>query len=135
MRLALDHHYSTQIAFGLRDRGHDVVTAVEKGWESEEDELLLELCVAETRALVTNNVGDFAVIARRWAAEGRQHAGLIFTSDVNLPRGRDTIGRYTNALDALLAANGADGAFTDRIHWLSDVVTEPRRPRRRSRRH
>lgn len=135
MKLALDHHYSPQIAIGLRDRGYDVVAAVEKGWESQEDELLLELCEAESRALVTNNVGDFIVIARQWAAQGRQHAGLILTSDASLPRGRDTIGRYIAALDALLAANEADGAFTDRIHWLSDAVTRPPTPRRRNRRH
>jgi hypothetical protein len=135
VRLALDHHYSTRIAIGLRDRGHDVVAVVERGWETEEDEPLLELCEAEERALVTNNVGDFAVIARRWAAQGRQHAGLIFTSDGNLPRGRETIGRYVDALGELLAVHDADDAFVDRVHWLSDAGTKPRPPRRQTRRH
>lgn len=131
MRLALDHHYSAHIAVALRARGHDVVAAVEKGWEAEDDEPLLELCEKEARALMTNNVGDFVVIARRWATEGRRHTGLIFTSDASMPRGRRTIGRYIDALNALLEANPTDTAFVDRIHWLTDAPAgeSPRRRR------
>jgi hypothetical protein len=118
VRLALDHHYSTSIGSQLRVRGHDVVALIERAWEAEDDEPLLELCNHEVRALVTNNVGDFTVIARRWAVEGRSHSGLVFTSDVSMPRGRDTIGRYVETLDALLSANPEDDAFVDRVHWL-----------------
>ena len=79
MRLALDHHYSGLIAEQLRSRGHDVVSAAERGWQAESDEVLLTLCAGETRALLTNNVADFAALARRWQAECRAHAGLVFT--------------------------------------------------------
>jgi hypothetical protein len=118
VKLALDHHYSTQIAIQLRRRRGDVIAVVERGWEHEDDEALLALCGGEHRALLTNNVADFAVIARRWALEGRHHAGLIFTSDLSLPRDRHTIGLYVTTLHALLRANPADHAFSDRIHWL-----------------
>jgi hypothetical protein len=116
VKLALDHHYSPLIARGLRERGFDVVAAVEVGWEAEEDEPLLVLCKGAERCLLTNNVGDFAVIARAWQTEGRTHAGLIFTSDVGWPRSRDTIDRYVDALAELMTANTA--GFADRIHWL-----------------
>jgi hypothetical protein len=121
VKLVLDHHYSGAIAVELKRRGHDVVSALEKGWEMEDDESLLMGCEGEQRALLTNNVADFTVIARRWAVEGRRHAGLIFTSDSTLPRGRSTIGKYVGLLDELLGSNGKEGALVDRVHWLTEL--------------
>ena len=118
MRLALDHHYSPLIAEGLRDAGHDAVAAVEEGWETEDDEQLLALCENGQRTLLTNNVADLAVIARRWQVEGRIHSGLIFTSDASLARTRNTIGRYIDALADLMSENPRDDAFAERVHWL-----------------
>ncbi len=118
MKLALDHHYATAIAIQLRERGHDAVTAVEQGWETETDESLLVMCEAELRALVTNNVVGCSVIARQWAVEGRRHAGLVFTSDASMPRSGSTIGCYVDALDELLRLHPEDGSFIDRSHWL-----------------
>jgi len=118
VKLALDHHYSPAIAVQLRERGHDVSTAIERGWHTEGDEVLLEICTNEERALLTNNVADFAVIAGRWAIEGRRHCGLIFTSDASMPRDRGSIGRYVEALDELLSSNLSEAAFADRTHWL-----------------
>lgn len=118
MRLALDHHYSPTIAQKLRDRGHDVVAAIEVGWEDEDDNLLLGLCAAAGRALLTNNVADFAVISRQWQVEGRSHAGLVFTSDRSWPRTKDNIGTFVEALERLLAQHRDGDSFRDRIHWL-----------------
>ena len=118
VKLALDHHYSPAIAIELRARGHDVCAAIERGWQTEEDEALLEICATEQRVLVTNNVADFAIIARRWAIAGRGHCGLIFTSDASMPRGRQSIGSYVDTVDELLIANHDAAAFTDRTHWL-----------------
>ena len=118
MKLALDHHYSPQVANRLRVRNHDVIAVIEAGWEAEDDDELLAHCTADGRTLLTNDVADFAVIARRWQTEGRSHAGLIFTSDASLPRTRNTIGRYVAAIAALMKANAGDESFVDRIHWL-----------------
>lgn len=115
MRLTLDHHYAKAIAQGLRDLGYDVVAAVECGWETLDDAELLDACAAEGRALLTNNVADFAVIARRWTGEHRTHAGLIFTSDRSRPRDLEQTGRYVADLAALLADNDS---LTDVVHWL-----------------
>ncbi|MHB8466074.1 MAG: DUF5615 family PIN-like protein [Acidimicrobiales bacterium] len=118
VKLALDHHYSKAIAGELRKRGHDVVAAIERGWETEDDEDLLVICATEQRALLTNNVADFVTIVRRRAAEDLGHAGLIFTSDWSLPRSLSTIGRYVTALEELLRSNPQVDAFVDRVHWL-----------------
>jgi uncharacterized protein with PIN domain len=118
VKLALDHHFSPKIAEQLRIRGHDTVAAGERGWEECDDDSLLGICMAEGRALLTNNVADFTVIARRWAIESRSHAGLILTSDASMPRHRETIGRYVNALDQLHGKHTEDDALRDTIHWL-----------------
>jgi hypothetical protein len=118
VKLALDHHYTKAIAEQLRAKAHDVVAAVERGWEREDDEPLLAICESEQRALVTNNVSDFTGIAQRWASQTRSHAGLILTSDAGLPRTRATIGTYVRLLDALLSEHPQHGSFTDRVHWL-----------------
>lgn len=118
MKLALDHHYPATTTTVLRERGHDAVTAHERDWHRHDDEPLLALCVGEGRTLLTNNVADFVVILRRWALEGRQHAGLIFTSDTSLPRTRSATGRYVELLEALLLAHPGDRDFDGRIHWL-----------------
>lgn len=118
MRLALDHHYPLAIAARLRAADHDVVAAVEVGWEADDDEVLLERCRVERRALLTNNVGDLAAIARRWHAEGRSHAGLVFTSDRSMPRTRDHVGVYVERLGALLDAHPGEDAIVDRTYWL-----------------
>lgn len=118
MRLALDHHFSPTIAEHLRTTGHDVVAVQERGWEREDDESLLTVCDDEHRALLTNNVGDFVTISRSWAVEGRSHSGLIFTSDVSMPRGRHTIGRYLAALEEILLAHPDEHALQDQVLWL-----------------
>jgi hypothetical protein len=118
VKLAVDHHYSPAIATELRARGHDVIAVSERGWEAEDDASLLALCTQELRPLLTNNVDDFTAIVRAWAVEGRQHSGLVFTSDVSMPRGRNAIGRCLEALDGLMRPNSADDPFADRVHWL-----------------
>ncbi|MHB1166201.1 MAG: DUF5615 family PIN-like protein [Candidatus Nanopelagicales bacterium] len=118
MRLALDHHYSPRIAEALRGRGHDARSILERGWQAEDDESLLALCSDAGRALLTNNVADFMVIARQWQAEGRSHAGLVLTSDAGRPRTRASIGRFVVDLGALMAATPGEGGLADRVHWL-----------------
>jgi hypothetical protein len=119
VRLALDHHYSPVIAAPLRERGHDVVAIAERGWQAEADEHLLALCAGEGRALLTNNVADFIVLARAWRASGRIHAGLVLTSDASLPRVRGTIGLFVERLDLLMTSRSEDEALADQVHWLA----------------
>ena len=44
------------------------------------DEHLLAYAAAEERLVVTENIADFAILAKQWAVELRAHAGLVFTN-------------------------------------------------------
>ena len=136
MRLLLNEQYSTEIAAQLRSDGYDVASAHDVGLVGIADRPLLETAATEERALVTNNVRDFAPLAVSWAAEGRDHHGLIFTSDRSLPRSRNTIGLFVDVLRRLLDAEPATDALRNRcVGWGTsscggDLACEPNRPAR-----
>lgn len=119
MRLLLDEQYSHQIAVHLRAAGHDVeATAETPALVGMGDEELLSYASDQGRALLTNNVRHFAPLAREWTARGQSHPGLVFTSEESMPRSRATIGRYVEAITALMEAHPAADALRDRVHWL-----------------
>lgn len=119
MKLLTDEHYATDIAIQLRAAGHDVLAVLELEMTGTADEALLALAASQGRALLTNNVRDFATIAVLWARGGQDHCGLLFTSDESLPRGRRTIGLYVEVLGALLHAHPAQDALRNQVRWLA----------------
>lgn len=81
MRLLLDEMHAPAVADALTADGWDVVAvAASPSLRGTADEELLAHATAEGRALTTENIVDFAVIASRWATEQRPHAGLIFSN-------------------------------------------------------
>jgi uncharacterized protein DUF5615 len=111
LRLFLDAHISgPRIARALRERGHDVRAAdQERELDGLEDEQLLELAAQEGRVMVTFDVKDFTVIARRWAEAGRAHAGLGIV--VGLDHGE--FGAILDALSSELDARPAQSEWND----------------------
>lgn len=118
MKLILDHHYPFAIATALRRANLQAQTVHELGWHALDDEELLECCSERDAALLTNNVSDFAVLAREWQAQGRSHSGLIFTSDARWPRTKNGAGAITEALSSLMTAKPTDAGLRDRVFWL-----------------
>lgn len=119
MKLCLDEHYSPQIADELRRAGYDVASVKERPeLISLADGELLSMMTAEQRALLTENVQDFAPLIAARAADGQSHYGVIYTSAPSMPRAKATIGTYARALAALLGENPGDADFIDRVHWL-----------------
>ena len=87
MKLLLDEMWSPQIAHQLRTRGHDVLAVAERPeLRGQPDGQVFDAAQAEARATVTENVPDFRSLAATALAQGRTHAGLIFTSDRSFPR-------------------------------------------------
>lgn len=101
-RLLLDEMLSPKIGTGLADRGHDVDAVTQRPdlMALHDDEPILAAAAAEGRIMVTTNIGDFAVLDGRWAAEGRTHAGIVFVTTSAFPQDRSFIGSVVNALHA-----------------------------------
>jgi hypothetical protein len=119
VKLLLDEQYAPDIAEQLRRDGRDVIAVLEQpGLASTDDESLLAWAATEQRALVTNNVRDFAPIAQHWTAAGQAHYGLIFVSDKTLPRSRNTSGSLARTLRKLLDVHPGDDALQNQIRWL-----------------
>lgn len=120
MKLCLDEHYSPDIAAALRERGQDVVSVKERAeLVSLSDAELLSTLADERRALLTENVQDFAQLVGRRAAEATSHFGVIYTSPRSMPRAKATIGVYLAALEDLLRKYPGDDDFLDRVEWLT----------------
>jgi hypothetical protein len=72
-----DHHVQSAIANGLRERGVQVLTALEDGFDQRDDEDLLERSADLDHILVTYDGGFFARVSR-WQREGRYFPGIVF---------------------------------------------------------
>lgn len=120
MRLLLDEMFPVAIAEQLRGDGWDVIAVQEQPmWRELSDVMLLVVARQEHRAVVTENVKDFAPLAEA-AISGEGHAGVVFTTNRSFPRHRPSfVGAIVGALGGLLAA---EDDLSDRSHWL---VGEP----------
>lgn len=116
MRLLLDEHFSPEIARQLRTLGYDVDAARERAdVRGLSDRALLSLARSEGRAIVTENVADFAALHREAILRGDHHPGMVFASPTRFPRRRRAIGRIVRALAELLIATEE---LENRTWWL-----------------
>ena len=94
----------------LRNLGHHVRSAdEERQLDGLTDEQLLELAANDTRAMITFDVKDFTLIARRWAEAGRTHAGLGIV--VGIDHGE--FGTILNVISRELSARPEQSDWTD----------------------
>ena len=109
MKLLLDEMYAPAIAALLRDWGHDAVAVKERPpLMGLPDEDLVRVATAESRAVVTENVKDYAAVHWRILAAGPQHSGLILADARRFPRlGPNHVPGLADALAAFLSEHGA----------------------------
>ena len=117
MKLLLDEMWPSTIAEQLRRRGFDVVAAAERrDLRTESDASILTVAIHERRAVVTENVGDFRVVAQAALERGESHAGLILTTNRSFSRHDPRIvGRMVFALSRLMED---DPDLTNQEYWL-----------------
>jgi hypothetical protein len=112
-RLMLDEMYPPALAKMLCDRGHDVVAvAGMPELAGSPDEAVLDAATRDGRCLVTENVRDFAVLARYTG-----HGGMLFVSAERWPRTPAAIKRLADALSQVMVGARAPGP--GEVGWLS----------------
>lgn len=113
MRLLLDEMYSPILAEKLRAQGHDVVAVTEDAdLIGADDETLLGHAVAAQRCLVTENVQDFAALAKHTT-----HCGILLAHPRRWPRDGGGIAKLVAALDRTIREERHPGATE--THWLT----------------
>jgi predicted nuclease of predicted toxin-antitoxin system len=119
LKLLIDEMYPPSIAEQLRDRGQDVQAVTEHPeLRSLADTDIFALAQQQQRAVVTENVADFSIIASGYDQRGQAHHGLILVARGSYPRGRrGTIGRMVTELERLLEEH-PDVGPTGLRYWL-----------------
>ena len=112
-RLLLDEMYPPALAASLRDRGHDVLAVAGlPELAGSPDDIVLNAAAGGGRCLVTENVRDFAVLARQMS-----HGGLLFVNADRWPRTPGALKRLADALSRFVAQARVPGP--GEVSWLS----------------
>lgn len=119
LKLLIDEMYPPAIAEQLRNRKYDVEAVTERSeLRALADTDIFALSQQEQRAVVTENIDDFSVIADGYDHRGQVHHGLVLVPPGAYPRGSArTIGRMVTELDRLLGEY-PETTPTSLRHWL-----------------
>jgi predicted nuclease of predicted toxin-antitoxin system len=111
-KLLLDEHIWEDLAAVLGSQGYDVVHLNHTEHRGMDDEPLLALAAAQSRAVLTYNHRDFVPLARAWFEADREHAGIILS--IQLPPGE--LLRQTRRLLQSLTAD----ELANMVRWLQE---------------
>lgn len=118
MKLLLDEMHSPAVARTLQESGHDVyAVAGDPLLRGMADADLLQYAAETNRAIVTENVRDFAILISRRAALDAPHLNVIYTDRNRF--NRRTVAYPANliaALDHFLRQSPIDGHSW--VWWL-----------------
>lgn len=111
-KLYLNEHLSPHLATQLNSYGFDVTSSRGARMLSSDDEQQFALAVSEQRAIVTFNFSDFVAIHDRYVSEGKEHWGIILSTE-------ERTGTLVHRLLRLLNSVTADELKTT-IRWLNE---------------
>lgn len=111
-RLHLSEHLSPRLAAQLRTYGFDVTSTLELGMVEADDDEQLAYAASNQRAIVTFNHKDFAARHARYLAEGKEHWGIVLSTEETMNVIRRRLLRLLNTLSAEELKN--------QIRWLND---------------
>jgi len=110
IKLYLDEDVHKKIAFSLRLRGYDVVSAHEVQNQSLPDYQQLQYAISEQRAIFTFNIADFDRLHREYTEKGEEHFGIILSKQISFSK---TLQRLTQFLSTHFAKDLKNNLF-----WL-----------------
>jgi len=113
LRLLLDEMYSDVHARALRAADLYVSTVIELGLAGSSDLELFAVAAREGRALLTENVADYARISAEHLTAGRHHAGVLIALSSRFSRRAAGIPSLTQAILAV-----ANEQLADRVVYL-----------------
>ena len=121
LKLLLDEHISPDVATGFRKTARAISIADLQHFEGGRllglnDEELLREAARLDLTLVTYDLRTIPTLLKRWAEEGRSHAGVIFANTQTIPP--NNRGALIRALQKLCDLTGTND-WTDRIEFLS----------------
>lgn len=109
LALYMDQHVKEAITGGLRQRGIDVLTVREDGFDRHSDADVLARATELGRVVFTQDV-DFIALADEWLANGRPFAGIAFAHQLKI-----TIGQAIADLEVVCRVLSADEAANQLI--------------------
>lgn len=110
MKLLLNEMWSAEIARQLRRRGIDAVAATELPlrYRGVPDHDVFARAREDGRAIVTDNVSDFAVLVAEAAGRGEAHPGVVFALRPGFDRANPkVVGLMVRALARLVRSEDA----------------------------
>ena len=118
MKLLLDEMHAPRVAEDLSARGWDVIAvAAEPNLRGLPDADIMAHAAHTGRAVVTENVADFSILANTWATRGESHSGIVFTNPRRFDRA--SLGYPGNLMKALSTLLGeATDPGLSWIRWL-----------------
>lgn len=111
-KLHLNEHLAPRLAVQLRMHGYDVTSTLEMGMVGVNDDEQLAFAAAEQRAIVTFNHRDFVPLHELYLAEGKEHWGIVLSTE-------ETISILRRRLLRLLNIVAADD-LKNQMRWLNE---------------
>ncbi|MCP3961814.1 MAG: hypothetical protein GY719_28560 [bacterium] len=103
LALYTDEDVTDRLAPLLRERGFDAASAAEWGTFELSDEEQLTRATERGFALLTFNRDHFVALARRWAEEGREHAGIVISNQLGRRQLGELLRRVSRLIDSVPA--------------------------------